>query len=38
MLLNTLDDAVLVQKMDLMLRGVDIHVYVLWGDLQAVEV
>lgn len=33
MLLNTLDDAVFVQKMDLVLRGMDVHVYVLRSDL-----
>lgn len=33
MLLNALDDAVFVQKVDLMLRGVDIHVYILRSDL-----
>lgn len=38
MLLNALDDAILVQKMDLVLRGMDVHVHILWSDLQAAAV
>lgn len=38
MLLNALDDAILVQKMDLVLRGMDVHVDILRRDLQAAAV
>lgn len=34
-LLDALDHAVLVQEVYLVLRGVDVHIYVLRGDLQA---
>lgn len=37
-LLNALDDAILVQKMDLVLRGMDVHVDILRRDLQAAAV
>lgn len=35
MLLDALDDAIFVQKMDLVLGGMDVHVYILRSDLQA---
>lgn len=35
MLLNTFDDAVFVQEMHLVFGGMNIHVYILGGDLEA---
>lgn len=33
--LNTLNDTVFMQEVHLVFRGVDIHIYIMWGNLQA---
>lgn len=38
MFLNTFNDTVFMEEVHLMFSGVDIHIYVMWGNLQATAI